>query len=373
MGFFGRKTTVQFDVPEIQVMMLGARRTGKTSMLASMYNSFTDATAGTNLMMSKKGGKAIDDSLEHMKALFKIPHLVNEPVAGVADFTQTQGFDRIDFQLTIAGKKAVKPKVVRFVDCSGEWINNRTKEEEIGEEIEKSEVVMIAVDTVLLMEENGKYNRLNAVQSVTEFIINNMNPDAMLNNKKMVLFVPMKCEKYFHQNATVGSTFYQKRMHDLANRIKQEYKQLLDFLTCENNQQYFTVGILPVITLGGIEFDEFTEEGNTDILTDAIQFRYCEPDKYEPLFCNRPLIYTLLFVQKKLYSDYYVKAYDANKKKKKLSASLLEWLQGMNNIPKETDYLEELDKVADKLKSQDYAGFEMIQDPEYLEKKLNLY
>ena len=36
----------------------------------------------------------------------------------------------------IAGKKE-KPRIIRFVDCSGEWINNRTNEDDIGEEIEK--------------------------------------------------------------------------------------------------------------------------------------------------------------------------------------------------------------------------------------------
>ena len=204
MGIFGKKEATaaveKAIAPEVQVMMLGARRVGKTSMLASMYNSFSTVVAGTNLAMSKKGGKAIDDSLEHMKSLFRKSNIMeNDVVDGVSDFTQTSGFDTIDFLLSITGKK-IKPRVIRFVDCSGEWINSRTKEDEIGAEIEKSEVVIIAIDTVLMMEEEGKYNRLNAVQSVTEFIMNNMNPDDMINSKKMVLFVPMKCEKYYHQN-----------------------------------------------------------------------------------------------------------------------------------------------------------------------------
>lgn len=78
--------------------------------------------------------------------------MINDAVPGVSDFSQTQGFDKIDFMLSIARKKE-KPRVIRFVDCSGEWINNRTKEDEVGEEIERSEVVIIAIDTVLLMEE----------------------------------------------------------------------------------------------------------------------------------------------------------------------------------------------------------------------------
>ena len=54
MGLFGKKDAPAVDkiiAPEIQVMMLGARRVGKTSMLASMYNSFSNVAAGTNLAM----------------------------------------------------------------------------------------------------------------------------------------------------------------------------------------------------------------------------------------------------------------------------------------------------------------------------------
>lgn len=356
--------------PEVQIMMLGARRAGKTSMLASMYNSFSGVAAGTNLVMSKKGGLAIDRALDHMKALFREQHMVNDIVPGISDFEQSQGFDTIDFLLTIAGKSTVRPKMVRFVDCSGEWINNRDNEDKIGEEIEKSDVVIIAIDTVLLMEENGRYNRLNAGQQVTEFIINNMNADEVLNSKKMVLFVPMKCEKYFHQNNNPDSIFHQKRMKAITERIQKEYEQLFNFLTNTDNRRFFTVGILPAITIDGVEFDEFTSDGS-DLLTDAIQYRYCEPDRFNPKYCDRALIYSLLFVQKKIFEGYYAKAYKA-KGKKKISAAIVEWLQDRRNIAKDMDYIQELNKVVEQLGSDDYPGFRMVQDPESLEMKAEI-
>lgn len=362
--------TAKLVAPDIQIMMMGARRVGKTSMLASMYNSFSNVSAGTNLIMSKKGGVAIDQALAHMKALFNKQHMVNETVPGVSDFKQTQGFDKIDFQLTIAGKKSIKPKVIRFVDCEGEWFNSKTKEDDIGAEIEKSEAVIIAVDTVLLMEENGAYNdELNAVQSVTEAIINYMNPDALLNNKKMVLFVPMKCEKYFHQNSDTKSIFYQKRMQAITDRIKEKYAQLFNFLTSPNNKKYFTVGILPVITIGGIEFDGFTSENVTT--TDSIQYRYCEPDRFEPKFCDRPLIYSLLFVKKKIEDNYYSKAFNANNGHKRFRASVKEFFQDRSNIAKDTDYINELEEVIGKLSPEDYPG-SLIQDPEAIEMKAEI-
>lgn len=366
------KKTKQAPDADIQIMMLGARRAGKTSMLASMYSSFDTVTKKTNLVMSKQGGIAIDQALDHMKALFKGPTMVNDVAPGVSDFTQTQGFDKIDFILKIAEKKNIKPKTIRYIDCSGEWVNERVNEDEIGAEIEKSEVVIIAVDTVLLMENDGKYNHLNAVQPVTEFIINNMNPEDMINDKKMVLFVPMKCEKYFHQNANKGSIFYNKRMQEITDKIREEYAQLFSFLTKPNNKKHFTVAILPVITLGGIEFDEFTSDRDSDILTDEIQYRYCEPNKFAPRFCDRPLIYSLSFVQKKIHDNYYAKTFDANNGKRKIFAGIKEWFQDRRNLAKDTDYINELNKVVENLSTEDYPGFVMVQDPDGIELKVEL-
>lgn len=364
------KTSTNYVNPEVQVMMLGARRTGKTSMLASMYNSFSSVVAGTNLIMSKIGGKAIDDSLEHMKALFREEGIIeNDVVKGVDDYDQTNGFDQIDFLLSITGKKE-RPKIVRFVDCSGEWINQRTNEIEIGIKIEKSDIVIIAIDTVTLMEKKGKYNSYNKVQAVTEFIINNMKPDEIINNKKMVLFVPMKCEKYYHQNNDKGTIFYNNRMEEIVKRIKEEYFQLLNFLTSPNNKKYFTVGVCPVLTLGGIEFDVFKfddpEKDIVELNTSNFQFRYCQPMTYEPKYCNRPLIYSLLFVQQKISDDYFSKAYN-NNNKKKILASVQEWFQDRLNLPKSIDYINELKKVAHNISTEHYPGLVLIQDPDAIE------
>ena len=66
------KRTGKVLQPDIQVMMLGARRVGKTSILASMVNSFNDVTGETNLVLTKtNGGKAIDDALNSMKGYFQ--------------------------------------------------------------------------------------------------------------------------------------------------------------------------------------------------------------------------------------------------------------------------------------------------------------
>lgn len=54
MGFFTRKKEAAENIkkiiePDIQIMMLGSRRVGKTSILASMTREFNKVTKGTKL------------------------------------------------------------------------------------------------------------------------------------------------------------------------------------------------------------------------------------------------------------------------------------------------------------------------------------
>lgn len=185
-------------MPDIQVMMLGARRVGKTSILASMINQFAKVTDNTNLVITKERGKAIDEACDTIKGYFAGEHKPDDIVT--LDNNGTPGFDYFDIKMSIANKKDFAPRKIRFLDCSGEWITNYTNEEEISDEIEKSDVIIIAIDSVLLMEEGGKYNGQNAVQNVSNFIMDKFRPGESINDHKMVLFVPLKCEKYYWQN-----------------------------------------------------------------------------------------------------------------------------------------------------------------------------
>lgn len=352
------------NTPDIQVMMLGARRVGKTCVLASMVNQFNEVSKETNLSLTKSSGaKAIDEALTSMKGYFNGKHGIYETV--ILDTTQTMGFDQFDLELTIVGKTNLKPRKIRFVDCSGEWINNYTNTEDIAEKVEYSDVIIIAIDSVLLMEENGKYNAQNCVENVTNFIKQNMNPDENINNQKMILFVPIKCEKYYHQNEDEKSSiYYHKRVKQLNDKIKESYSDLLGFLCKPNIKKSFTVAITPVLTLGGIEFDEFNPVGDKKVLTtEDIKYCYCKPLKYEPEYCEQPLLYTLMYEQHKIEKLYAEKAYIAgDKNKKRIMATIIEWLQDKRGWAKDRDYIAELEKMKPKVKKNEH-GFEIIQDP----------
>ncbi len=351
--------------PDIQILMLGARRVGKTSVLASVINEFNKVSSETNLVLTKtSGAKAIDDALQTMKGYFLEQHQDYETRS--LDNSATTGFDKFDLELRIAQKKNSKPRSIRFVDVAGEWINKYMNKEKIGEEVERSDIIIVAVDSVLLMEKNGKYQGQNCANNVTNFITEYMSKEGNINKHKMVLFVPLKCEKYYHQNDDKMSMYYGKRMEELNDRIKDEYSELFAYLTKPANKDYFTVAILPILTLGGIEFFGFSDDfdfSNDIVTSDKLIFRYCEPCKFNPMYCEQPLLYTLMYEYKKISDEYVSKAYKNGViGQKKTSRVILEWLMDKMSYAKDEDYKSELEKLNKHLKRTG-NGFEIIQNP----------
>lgn len=362
------KTEKKVTEPDIQVMMLGARRVGKTSVLASMINQFNNVTDGTNLILTKENsGRAVDDALDSMKF-----HFLNNPSyydEVRIDTLPTAGFEYFDLRLSIArpvsksneDKKKGRSRIIRFKDCAGEWISNYTNKEEISREVEKSDVIIIAIDSVLLMEEKRKYNKQNAVENVTNFIKENLRPEEGANNHKMVLFVPLKCEKYYYQNKDVQSIYYGRRMNELNQAVKEEYHELFSFFQKPNYKQYFDVVILPILTMGGIEFFEFTVDKDAkEVWSENIIYHYSIEPVFNPKYCEQPLVYTLLFEYNKIKDDYEKKAYKKNTSKRKISATIWEWIQDKFEWVKDYDYISEMEKLKDCIE-ENVDGIEIVQ------------
>lgn len=130
----------------------------------------------------------------------------------------------------------------------------------------------------------------------------------------MVLFVPLKCERYKNR----------KRMREVLNQVKEGYGELIQYLTAPERAGLYTVAVTPVITMGGMEFLRFIrpadENGNLvrdgggeplkdvdiDRLTGRLmmnwmaQYQYLTDaygdHYYQPGDCEQPLVYILLFL-----------------------------------------------------------------------------
>ena len=129
------------------------------------------------------------------------------------------------------------------------------------------------------MEADGKYkSEKNKPEVVTSFI--KSNPESFAN--KLILFVPLKCERYAHD----------KRMDDIAKRVKEVYSDLILFCKEKNVASV----VAPILTLGGIEFDAMKSSNDFVGISTIPEYRMYEKDpKYKPRFCVQPMYYLMLY------------------------------------------------------------------------------
>jgi len=286
---------------EIKIMMIGGRRCGKTSVLAVMQKCFESKFGNTNLSIEIEDTETLftlDDKLKEMDHYFTY----NKAKRFTADENETVEITSYEFNISLKSKPNGKIKFI-FSDYPGEWIEGKIKDkvEELKNMIEQSDVVIVAVDTPYLMENIygskivGEYNEdKNQCNIITQLLKNKFKKE-MNSKQKMILFVPLKCEKYL-KNGEMG----------LVNeKIKYAYKALINEFSSDYNTKY-EMAITPIFTLGTIEFARFQREEGSDIFElrgkkyPNSLYRFTNNEASEPSskYCEQPLVYILRYIIK---------------------------------------------------------------------------
>ena len=335
----------------IKVLMVGGKRCGKTTVLASLNKESNNVFKGKMTMnaVDNNTGFALTDKIEEIEDYFVD--------AGPQDFftpDDNPNFEEMkyEFALNITGMFSTGI-TVEFIDVPGEWFklgnpNNNT----VKEYIQSSNVLLIAIDTPYLMEDRGKmdlgygmrHSAANKSIEITEFIRTKLSVEDI--EDRLILFVPLKCEKYYYQN----------RMDKVVQAVRKGYEELLDYLTGPGLKDNCTVAITPILSMGGIEFFSFGEsaELNNDIARkDQYIFRQKdEQRKYNPKYCGQPLIYTLAFLLKIL---------EKGKYRTGALVALKKWFA--DEYVSLKDLQKEMGFVNDLLIKDKSQGYEIVQNP----------
>lgn len=183
----------------------------------------------------------------------------------------------------------------------------------------------------------------------------------------MILFVPLKCEKYYNQRK-----LSEDRMEELNVKVKKAYEKLITFITQGENKDRYECAIAPIFTLGNARFNRFA--GNDTNASDGSNNYYIMnakgyPDKplYSfdidatepaPEYCEQPLLYTLVFLLKW--------AEQTKTRKSGLLGSILGMADTMASrflkIPGAKDFADRSEFLRSKLKKEG-DGYEIICDP----------
>lgn len=262
------------SVPTLSICMMGPRSVGKTTVLTSIFHeSQSQICEGSSIYL-----KALDDNT----------NMLNDYHTMLVDAVQKKNASNLpasnttsefNFGLGLAGRKeSVKLKIRDF---PGEYLTSSIKSdrEEIYNFMADATVILIAIDTPYLMEENGIYNNeKNKIDVVSHYLKDNV---AAIKDK-LVLFVPLKCERYLHDG----------KLQLVAEKTKEAYRELTSFFENNNIASFVT----PIITLGGIEYDRMEENTKAGDISKVSVFRPWElKPEYKPLFCPQPLYYLLTY------------------------------------------------------------------------------
>ncbi|MGI0479956.1 TRAFAC clade GTPase domain-containing protein [Geminocystis sp. CENA526] len=269
---------------EFNITMLGARYVGKTSLLTSMYHEYQEEIEKTTIKINTdtRTASLLGKTLADLKSLN-----ADSSNEGIKP-TEFIGVDPKEIKPFIfeVGQKGKKSEIkLNFWDYPGVWNTEdigEQKDKYVMNKIKESVAILIAIDTPALMAAKGKWHHK---QNHPLQIINRFNKCyADLKSPRLVILAPIKCESYVQD---------EKSRQELTNKIKQEYKVLLDLFQSEALADKVAVVITPVQTVGNIFFSYIDVRQNTPLF----RFKKQNPDaEYSPKDNEQPLKYLLRFL-----------------------------------------------------------------------------
>ena len=284
----------------INILMLGGKRCGKTTVLSSMYGEINKALAGTNMRLEVVDQTALDLNRARMAIEGKMADFKNPLTRVEVDDNPTSAMKTYNFKLYMGNKNFP----FRIHDIPGEWLTDN-HQKEVRSLIKESQVIIIAIDTPYLFAKmTGKgygfyHEEYNKPMEIANFFKNSLSTDYI--EDRMILFVPIKCERYYHLTNCPKLNVYQRNyMQELVDAVGCGYQDLLGYLrsapALRNNT---TLAITPILSAGGIDFVRF----RTDEATGKVVSLYQEPEflkeyeqGYSPRFCEQPMIYALIYI-----------------------------------------------------------------------------
>lgn len=243
------------DKAQLKILMLGARRAGKTSLLAAIVNSFEDEDLKKHLIIedvtpNKKAQNTLKDKIESFKnflSTYEGKIILNDDRGGTSTFH--------DYVISVKLPNENGSMQMTFTDANGEfYVQGRSSQfDEFLKKMDNYDIIIVAIDTPYLMEAvndsnelcdevlNEMYNHTDSIHS----LLSNVHDDDG-KNPKLIIFTPVKCELW----AKTG------RINKVTERVEQVYETTLLALKAHKNIE---VVILPVQTLGNVIFDSHKE------------------------------------------------------------------------------------------------------------------
>ena len=227
-----------------QILMLGGRRSGKSSILASIVYSLDNYanlfTMNDQTDYSIKDGLGIPLSEKRIEIDNYLRKHKSSPKNSrfLVDMSPNKGEGIYHLETQIQGKAKV---TFEFVDVSGENMEVTSEHHaRLKEHVKKSDVFIVAIDTPYLMQDDNE--NINTVWNRTDEITNLLSNITIADenlDKKLIIFCPVKCEKWTQSG----------QAEKVTERVCKAYRKLI------NNWVHHSavdLWVMPIETAGGL-------------------------------------------------------------------------------------------------------------------------
>lgn len=281
------------ELTRTKIIMLGGRRSGKSTILATLINAFNEnashlctftdntpygASSGMDVTLTDKRREIYNYMMKRSK--------YGSNSQFVVDMSQNVGQGDYNIVASVSGASQIG---FDFVDVPGEWMWEQHEfHGTLKTHVEQSDVFVIAIDTPYLMQnENDCVNTVwNRIDEITN-LINNLKIEDEAD-RKLIIFVPVKCEKWVNEG----------RIEEVTNRVKLAYRLLINHWV-ENKS--VNLWIMPIVTAGAIEHTQ---------LLDGYRFFRTKEDKVGDICSMDPYTQILRLRDGKTLSDTEVESVD---------------------------------------------------------------
>lgn len=295
---------------DINILMLGGKRCGKTTVLASMCSEIGKALAGTDLSFDILNEQTQRELMRATENIRKKLDVFNKPLTRVeVDDNPSDAQKTYSFGIRLNSGKGI---AFSIHDIPGEWLTDN-HQAQVKNLIHNCQVIIIAIDTPYLfakmMNDKGYgiyHEEYNKPMQITNFFKNSLTVDDI--SERLILFVPIKCERYYHLTHTIElNAFRRNYMQELVNAVGDGYRELIHYL--RSSPQLVmgcSIAITPILSAGGIDFVHFkkdSETGKVVSLYQEAEFLKDYERGYAPKFCEQPMIYSLVYILSKTLEE----------------------------------------------------------------------
>lgn len=233
----------------LKVLILGGRQCGKTSLLASIFDSMRHGN--TNEFLSACDKTQIKDQyLERQQSLLSrrlnLEHIINKRNNSTFCIRYAPDHCYWNYILELRIPGTSKRMDVEFLDVPGSFLKcDSSQFSYIASLVNEFDVIIVVVDTPYLMADCKEVVvSANAIHEI-QYIL--MQIDSQDTRKaKQILFAPVKCERWIKDG----------KIDEVTRKIEEIYSTTIqDFMASSNNE----ISIIPVETAGDIIFSEFKD------------------------------------------------------------------------------------------------------------------